>query len=438
MIFTGVSCKLPRVIEKSSKDQPDWVHGISKNYLIAEGVGNNHIEAQNDALRLLKERIVSSIATSINSETSIQISEDLINNIARYHENTYTSTKISVDFLNSLNGISLSKAEDYYWEKKLYSGKTYKVHYHIKYPLSKSELDKLISDWDKMDKGLSAELDKLDKDIDETNSVFDLIQYRDKAKSLIKIFTGVRKTRVQLLELKAEQLLLNLSLEAVSHDRGNILLKLNSMGKDFKMQSEVQFNSTCASLFQSKLIGENDFLNIVYDPDFCYGIEKSNFTIFQNYGEYSLFSSFDIPIPDDEIRFAVSEPIRFRSIGTQFNRETEWYIPVRVFSEKQFIVTKVEIVINQANKSRIRQILTGDDGQSYVLATLNQALHDKGDYIIKFSVKNQMNTNLERLLTQILNDNSLISSSGKIYFRHIGEKTELSIGFEGIRTLEYR
>ncbi len=432
------SCSLPRAVEKSHSDRPDWIYGIEKDYIIVEGIAETHQQAQNNALKILRERIVSAAAVNVSSEAHIEITENIIQNISRYSENASLKTIVSTDFLNSLRGISLSRAEAFYWEKKKYPEKQFKIHYHIKYPFTKNEIDNLIDEWTEMDRGFAAELDKLEKDIDETNSVFDLIVLKDKANALKNIFTGVRKTRVELLELRAIQLLTNLGYETISHERGNILLKLSSMGKEFMMQTELVFSSSCAKVFQTKLIGEDRYLNIIYDPDFCNNQEKNSFRISQNYGEITVFSDYVIPPPDDEIRFAVSEPVRLRSLSTHYSRHTEWHIPLRVFTERAFVVTKIELIVNRSSRISLRQLITGEDSQSFLQTNINKSINDKGDFMISFRTDSQLNTGFESFIRQIVNDSSSLSASGKIYFRALGEQIEQSIDFEGIRIIESR
>lgn len=432
------ACSLPRAIEKSHPNRPEWVYGIEKDYIIVEGVAETHQQAQNIALKTLRERIVSAAAVHISSEAQIEITENIIENISRYSENTSHRTVVSTDFLNSLRGISLSRAEGYYWEKKKYPEKQIKVHYHIKYPFSRKEIDNLIAEWAEMDKGFAAELDKLEKDIDNTNSVFDLITYKDKAHALKSIFSGVRKTRVELLELQATQILANLGYEVISHERGNILLKLSSMGKEFMMQTELVFSSSCAKVFQTRLIGDDNYLNIIYDPDFCNNQEKNSFQISQNYGEITIFSDYEIPPPDDEIRFAVSEPVRLRNLATYYSRHTEWYIPIRVFTDRPFIITKIELTVSRNSRISLRQLITGEDSQSFLQTNINQSINDKGDFMISFKADSQLNTGLENFIRQFINDSSSLSASGKIYFRALGEQIEQSLDFEGVKIIESR
>ena len=123
------------------------MYAIRSYYVIAEGVGVTWDQAQDNALKKIKERIVSSVAVNISSETNMVVNESIIDNMSRYSESTELITNISTDFFNTLKGISLNKAQAFYWEKQLYPGKQKMVHYHIKYPFSQRELDELITSY---------------------------------------------------------------------------------------------------------------------------------------------------------------------------------------------------------------------------------------------------------------------------------------------------
>jgi hypothetical protein len=56
-------------------------------------------DAQNDAMKKLRERIVSSVAVNVSSETDFSISETVIDNMSKYRENVDVRTKFRLTFL---------------------------------------------------------------------------------------------------------------------------------------------------------------------------------------------------------------------------------------------------------------------------------------------------------------------------------------------------
>lgn len=424
------SCKLPRVIEKSEKTRPEWVYGISKDYIIAEGVGVTWDQAQDNALKKIKERIVSSVAVNISSETNMVVNESIIDNMSRYSESTELITNISTDFFNTLKGISLNKAQAFYWEKQLYPGKQKMVHYHIKYPFSQRELDELIIEWEKTDKGFTAELDALEEKIDNSSGVSELIMLQKKTQELKNIFTGTRKTRISILEAEINQLLGNLKFEVQKHERGQLVIKLLSSDRYFKMSNDLTFNSDCAVLQDYKLTDDGFSMEINYDADFCYSEESPLFTVKQNYENGDISGKWEIPAGENQVRLTVNEPVRFKSSALN-NNSTRWYIPIRVFTDKPFRVTKTELVVSHNSKINIRKFIGGEEKEIYVIKDINQEFGGKGDFSLQFEVpKTASSSMLELILNIIISESSTFFASGKIFIVPESEDTEYVFEFE--------
>ncbi len=425
-----LACKLPRVIEKSEKKRPDWVYGISKDYVIVEGVGASWDLAQDDALKKLKERIVSSVAVNISSETNMQVTESVINNMSQYSENTEVITNISTDFFNSLKGISLNKSQAFYWEKQIYPEKQELYHYHIKYPFSQRELDELISEWEKTDKGFTAELDALEEKINATVSVSELLLLLEKTKSLKAIFSGTRKTRCSLLESEIIQLINNLKFEVQKHERGQITIKLLSSDRYFKMSQDIIFEASCAQIQDSKLIDNGFGLEINYDADFCYSTENPEFRVKQIYDNANITGKWEIPAGANQVRLTVNEPIRYKS-SPMNPLSAKWHIPIRVFTENAFTVTKVELIVSHNSKINLRKFIGGEEKESYLIYDINQDFPGKGDYSLQFeAIERGGQSMLDQVVTLIINESSTFTAAGKIYIRTKEDNQEFVFEFE--------
>ena len=72
----------------------------------------------------------------------------------------------------SLKGISLNKVSDFYWEK-IQNKKTKEitVAYHVKYPYSEAELQKLIREFNKKDQEMTSKLNGIVNNIDDIKSI---------------------------------------------------------------------------------------------------------------------------------------------------------------------------------------------------------------------------------------------------------------------------
>lgn len=67
----GIGLSQDKVIQKSGK-QPKWVNNLEKDYIITVGRGATSQEAQQNALTMVKERIVSSVAENVKAKTEIR------------------------------------------------------------------------------------------------------------------------------------------------------------------------------------------------------------------------------------------------------------------------------------------------------------------------------------------------------------------------------
>jgi len=105
-----------KVIEKSGK-QPKWLNGIEKDYVIVVGSGATVQDAQQNALMSIKERIVSSVAENVVAKSELRKEESNVNNVSTFLEKFATQTNSQSGKVPFLQGISLSKVEEFYWEK---------------------------------------------------------------------------------------------------------------------------------------------------------------------------------------------------------------------------------------------------------------------------------------------------------------------------------
>lgn len=426
------SCSLPRAIEKSEKSRPTWVYGVSPGFIIVEGVGLSWEDAQNDAMKKLRERIVSSVAVNVSSETDFSISETVIDNMSKYRENVDVRTKISTDFFNSLKGININKSKAFYWEKQKYPNKITKVHYHIMYPFSEKELNTLIAEWEKTDREFTAELDNLEVAVAECKNVADLELFYQKAESLEDIFSGNRKSRAAIIKSNIEILVDNLKFEVQEHNRGKLIVKLLSSDRYFKLSPELEFNSSCAKLQDFRLVDEGMSLEINYDADFCYSIENAGFKISQTYGSRTLCSQYIVPDGKNTVRLTVNEPVRFKKSPVNPS-DVRWYMPLRIFTETGFTVTKVELVVARESSIDLRKFVGGDDKENYSITDVNKHFDGKGDFSLQFDVPSSSGGHLTLvgfLIDVFMTETSTFKAGGKIYVKPDDEDKEYVFNFE--------
>lgn len=432
--LTIFSCQMPRVVQRSSKEKPEWIYGIQSGSIIVEGIGDTHEKAQEDAMRKVREKIVSSVAVNIFSETNMQISEQIINEMSRYAQSTDVSTRIVTDFFNSLRGISISKVSEYYWEKKKYANGKFKIHYHLIYPFPNSELEKLINEWEKTDQAFTNELNAIENELLETDDIFAIASIERKAEALSDIFIGTRKTRAKIIAENARSYLENLKFEVLNNERGYILLNFISQNKVLKINQEFRFESNCATLIKKQFLKDQKQLEIFYDVDYCKNDETEFINIEQDILNKTI--SIKLSIPDDEntIKMFVNEPLRVRQWSDLFQIYSDWFIPLRVISKNSFTIKKIELTVSRDSKISLRKLFGADKKQQYLIFEQDVFIEGKGDHTISFRVAEYQDP-FFGLFKSIVDETSLFFVSGKIYYIPNNEQNIKTLELENLRLI---
>jgi len=267
--FFTIACKQERILEKSKKNQPEWIYGIKPNSIIVTGRGSNHAEAHQKAFLQLKDTIMQSVAVRVSSVINMDVSENVANEIYSYREKTTVNTKVSSDFLNTINGLSINKATDFYWEKvKNTSTKEQFVNYHIMYPFTDAELKKMVQDWELTDKQLTDDLKNIKTELESTNKLEDILSIQARLKSLEKVFGEPRKSQANYMLTDINNILSNLKLEILKGEPGKFLVQLKSNGKFFTSFNKPIFESTCATILNATFNEIDQGYWYIYDYHF--------------------------------------------------------------------------------------------------------------------------------------------------------------------------
>ena len=129
-----------KVEESSAKKMPEWVMSTEKDYLIVTATGGDIEEAKAAVIESVKRQIAQSIATRIVAESNLQTSAFESGDSFSKSQSLETSVMSRTAKLPFIGEISLSKAADYYWERRYYrSTGRYDYFYAVKYPFSDFE-----------------------------------------------------------------------------------------------------------------------------------------------------------------------------------------------------------------------------------------------------------------------------------------------------------
>ena len=338
------SCASLKVIEKSSKEKPNWLYGIEKDYLIGEGTGSDYNEAKYNALQMVKEKIVTSVAQSISFEQNIEVNETRYKKAIEFLEE-YTSKTVSKTGNRSyLQGISLSKASDFYWEKKR-ENRVEEISYFIKYPFNQKDIDLLIEEWEGQEKELSQRLDTLKFNKNGHKTVESIIAEIEELQYLSGFFVDQRKA-VADISIKNLENKLNAIQIIPEIDSLGFFKYFLRLGEDsIKTMQKPKVNSNCADV--KEVNTNNQFGCIKYDYDKCEVEDKNHLTISYSFEEWELHHTTYFDVSMKKISIENTNDISFSTVDKSFFKKEQTikcYLTITSKSPIPFTINKIELV----------------------------------------------------------------------------------------------
>lgn len=266
-----------KAVEKSRKEQPVWVGGAERNYLIVSAEAPTLELAKEKLLLSLKEQIVSSIATHITSQTTQQRQELVSGTNRDYSENTTSVITSKVSHIPFVSEISLSKAYDFYWVK-LYNKKTkeYKYEYHVKYRFTDFELADLVNQFNEREKLLNDRMVEYSDRLEQITSVEDIDRTLNELKAFLYEFDidDPRRSQTEQLSNNYRQLYnyIWIQQEESSEDKSlrfGLYLKNNPIYSTQKPQ----LRANCANRLSYDIDGNS--YSVKYDDSGCYSDDEN-------------------------------------------------------------------------------------------------------------------------------------------------------------------
>ena len=178
-----------KVEESSSRKMPEWVMSTAKDYLIVTATGGDIEEAKTAVIENVKKQIAQSIATRIVAESDLRTSAFESDDSFSKTQSMETSVMSRTAKLPFIGEIALSKAADYYWERRYYrsTGRN-EYFYAVKYPFSEYEMKRLVSEYRLYDKKLDEQLSEFETGLDFISSIEEIGENINKLKVFLNEF----------------------------------------------------------------------------------------------------------------------------------------------------------------------------------------------------------------------------------------------------------
>ncbi len=363
-----ISAQKTKVLESSSKKKPEWVGGVAKDFVIAISSSSTLEDAQQKALAKVKEQIISSVAENIQTSSDFYRNESIKNNNTDFTENFTTSTKTRAANIPFVKGISITKVEEFYWEK-VKEGEKIKYYYHLKYPFTQAQLKKLIDEYEKADKALTVQLEGLLNSIPTMESCETMSQTIQELGALAEGFIDVdpRKDKANVGIVKLKDILKNISIETVNSTLGEIRVALRVGDLTVSTSRKPKVRSNCAKITDVKSKGTEWIITYTYDE--CYDDPDNAINIsFRNaYGK--TVQDYYFNVNADKIDIFVNNDINFTDSKCQIALTSKY--------ESAFIIEKV--IFNFGKEAPI------------IIENINKSFEGKGNHNLDLDIQQELN-----------------------------------------------
>lgn len=345
LLFSLTSNGQEKTIEESSRKKPEWVNGMSKDYIIASAYGKDIEEAKTNLQLKLREEIVNAVATYVKSGSEMYIENTQRGNIINTVEQFKKTSSVQTGDIPFLKGLSLSKAEDFYWAKIL-DKKTGEIEviYHVKYPFSQSDLYRLTKEFEKQDNAMTDKMNRVIELSKTPESVENMNQYIRQLEQLRDYFIDSRKEVAQLEITRVKEQLNLISIEVISNNPGSLVYRLALGEHPLATAQKPKVRGTlCVQNITTSQKGVEHTVHYNYEN--CFTDEINNITIEHKIGNRKLTQTVPVELKDVKVEIFVKDPIKFSRIQKDGEEVSGYklYIPVVAKYNGTFTVNKVSL-----------------------------------------------------------------------------------------------
>ncbi|MEG1936304.1 MAG: hypothetical protein RSB93_00745 [Rikenellaceae bacterium] len=259
-----------KIVDRSAKKAPVWYGGAQSEYIITSSEASSLERAKEMVMENVRKQIIQAVALNVKESTASNISQtsngsDIVNFLDSF---TSSSSTQSAN-LPFLKGVSPSKIEDFYWEKRFNksTGETSYI-YSIKYPLPRLELKKMLAEFDRLDGEMTQKLTSLEQGLNNITSLETIDQAVVAANPLIAyFFDDVRSTRAKTVKANYIKLYDNITIEPISNKLGEYRFSVLFKGTPITFSQRAVLKSNCATAIT--ITSEGTTYIVRYDHESC-------------------------------------------------------------------------------------------------------------------------------------------------------------------------
>lgn len=277
LAFSAAGAQQYKVLEKSDKKAPAWYESSEADYLVASAVDKDMEAARQQCLESVRRQIIQAVAQNVefSEKTFLKQTTGNGDEITEF-VNTYTAEgSVQAASVPFLKGISLSKVEGSYWEKRQdKKTKDITYTYAIRYPFPKAELNKLVAEFDRRDKEMESKLAEMESKMNQMQSVEEIDRTINQLQPVVAyFFDKTRKQRAQGVLNGYRKLSTYISVEGKAIADNAYMLWLNLQGRKITASAMPSLKSNCASQLQAVPRGQD--VIVTYDNIDCLEDEEN-------------------------------------------------------------------------------------------------------------------------------------------------------------------
>lgn len=257
-----------KVTEQSGK-KPDWVYSTQSGYVIGLGSGSTIEDARDKAMNNVREQITESVAVHVSSVSQDLVREIMMDNKSEISSEYERLTSTQTGKRDYLKGISPSRIDDSYWEKrKDKKTKATSYFYAVKYPFNRFDLDALVAEFEKKDAELTKMLERQIAITNNFKSIEELEQCSSSLQKLIPVFIDERKSKAEVALEKCRSLLNGVYIKDEGSEPGLVRYALYIGDRMVSTAQQPRISSNCAQILNTDK--STPVVKVKYDFEYCY------------------------------------------------------------------------------------------------------------------------------------------------------------------------
>lgn len=369
-----------KVVQQSAKKIPVWVNTTQKDFIITSAISNDVEKAKNECLDNIRKYIIDAVAQNVKSSSESSINQESVNSgITSFLDKYNYSFQTQSANVPYMTGISASKAEDSYWEKREdKETKQISYLYCMKYPFPGLELKKLVHEFQKRDNEMNDKFKGLETGYEAITSAEQIDKAITDLNTLISyFFDDIRKNAARNLQQNYQQLYKQINIREISNQLGTYSFALVLRGKDITTSQRPVLKSETLTQMRAEQAGQA--WSVYYNYETCDPSEVNSGSVSFRIGGRPLMQEFFIDVNQTRIQLfptkemyltATRRDSMLTNIGVRMNMDSKSAKKVTIYNitlnvpglTTPLFIDNLNLVIQSAGVQTIQVTYNGEVG----------------------------------------------------------------------------